>query len=70
MLATFVEPIKWLFAPMPDDMTSTKYHIKQLERRNDLPVDLGEIVRPATPVDGYIFHEADGPFCPLVGNRL
>lgn len=46
--------IKKMFAPMADDMTSTRYHMKQIERRHDIPEYEGEIVRPATEFNGVL----------------
>lgn len=61
--------VKRAFDPMPDDMTSTKYHIEQIERRRDIPADEGEIVRAATPFNGGIVRTPGyvdtGMTCPL-----
>lgn len=41
--------IKKLFEPMMDDMTSTKYHIIQMERRRDEFVGIDSSVKRALP---------------------
>ena len=51
-----------------DDMSSTMYHIKQLERRREPEPTEGEVVRAARPYQGVIISNVGdvGPFCPLI----
>lgn len=68
-MTALLKRVKRAFEPMSDDMTSTKYHIEQIERRRDPNPLEGEIVRAATEYDGIILRTPGyvntGMTCPL-----
>lgn len=51
--------IKKMFSPMSDDMSTTRYHAKQIARRLDIPEYEGEIVRGATEFSGVVLDSTD-----------
>ena len=51
--------IKKMFSPMPDDMSTTRYHAQQIARRLDIPEYEGEIVRGATEFNGIVIDSTD-----------
>jgi hypothetical protein len=51
--------IKKMFSPMPDDMSTTRYHAQQIARRLDIPEYEGEIVRGATEFNGIVIDSTE-----------
>lgn len=67
-MTALLKRVKRAFEPMTDDMTSTKHHIKQIERRREPDVDSEVVSAPsmyAVVGSSYAEIEAHGPFCPL-----